>query len=134
MRMPNPAIRVTTEVPPPLPLVSAGEVEGTLVKPGGTSLPGVGLELLDVEGRVVRETQTEFDGFFLFEGVPYGEYGVQIAKLSAQALKISQRLPGRAVVGEENQVARLGTVVANFDTVLAEAPIGQPLLRSAPEL
>ena len=27
-----------------------------------------------------------------------------------------------------------GTVVANFDTVLAEAPIGQPTLRSAPDL
>ena len=114
---PRPGVAVTVE----LPLVSAGEVEGTLMRKGGGVLAGVGLELLDVEGRVVRETQTEFDGFFLFEGVPYGEYRVRMAKLSAQAIGMSTGVLARAVVDDENQIAKLGAVVASVNMELAKA-------------
>ncbi|WP_173205412.1 carboxypeptidase-like regulatory domain-containing protein [Sphingopyxis sp. BSNA05] len=103
---PRPGIATTVE----LPLVSAGEVEGTLVRRGGGTIAGVGLELLDGEGRVVRETRTEFDGFFLFDGVPYGSYTVRIEKLSAQAIRVPTQLTARAVVDDDNQVARLGAV------------------------
>ena len=119
---PRPGVAVTVE----LPLVSAGEVEGTLVQQGGGALAGVGLELLDSEGRVVRETQTEFDGFFLFEGVPYGSYGIQIAKLSAQAAGVSPLISGRAIVDDDNQIARLGIVTAKGDTIMAEAISADP--------
>ncbi len=115
---PRPGIATTVE----LPLVSAGEVEGTLVKPGGGSLPGVGLELLDEEGRVIRETRTEFDGFFLFDGVPYGNYRLRIEKLSAQALRVSPAVGKSAIVDDDNQVARMGAVVANLDAVIAAKP------------
>jgi len=127
---PRPGVAVTVE----LPLVSAGEVEGTLMRKGGGALAGVGMELLDVEGRVVRETHTEFDGFFLFEGVPYGAYGVRIEKLSAQAIKVSPILSVRAVVDDDVQVARLGAVIAQMDAVLANAGFGQPSQKSAPEM
>ncbi len=115
---PRPGIATTVE----LPLVSAGEVEGTLVKPGGGSLPGVGLELLDEEGRVIRETRTEFDGFFLFDGVPYGNYRLRIEKLSAQALRVSPAVGKSAIVDDDNQVARMGAVVAKLDAVIAAKP------------
>jgi len=127
---PRPGVAVIVE----LPLVSAGEVEGTLMRKGGGALAGVGMELLDVEGRVVRETHTEFDGFFLFEGVPYGAYGIRIEKLSAQAIKVSPVLSARAVVDDDNQIARLGAVVAQIDAVLAETGFGQPTQKSAPGL
>lgn len=116
---PRPGIATTVE----LPLVSAGEVEGTLTKRGGGSLPGVGLELLDMEGRVVRETRTEFDGFFLFDGVPYGKYSLRIEKLSAQALRVSPVLGKAAIVDDDNQVARLGAVIAALDSVVAAKPV-----------
>lgn len=112
---PRPGIATTVE----LPLVSAGEVEGSLVKPGGGTLSGVDLELLDQEGRVVRETQSEFDGFFLFDGVPYGKYRLRIEKLSAQALRVSPMVGQSVTVDDDNQVARMGAVVAALDGVMA---------------
>ena len=119
---PRPGVAVTVE----LPLVSAGEVEGTLVRKGGGTISGVGLELVDVEGRVVRETQTEFDGFFLFDGVPYGSYAVRIAKLSAQAIQVSTTLLTRVVVDEDNQVARMGTVTVTSNANMAANDVDQP--------
>ncbi|VWX60474.1 MSCRAMM family protein [Sphingorhabdus sp. 109] len=112
---PRPGIATTVE----LPLVSAGEVEGTLVRRGGGAIAGVGLELVDSEGRVVRETQTEFDGFFLFDGVPYGAYTVRIAKLSAQAIRVPVLLAARALVDDDNQIARLGAVTVGSSVHLA---------------
>lgn len=119
---PRPGVAVTVE----LPLVSAGEVEGTLVRKGGGTISGVGLELVDVEGRVVREAQTEFDGFFLFDGVPYGSYAVRIAKLSAQAIQVSTTLLTRVVVDEDNQVARMGTVTVTSNANMAANDVDQP--------
>ena len=119
---PRPGVAVTVE----LPLVSAGEVEGTLVRRGGGPIAGVGMELVDGEGRVVREAQTEFDGFFLFDGVPYGSYTVRIAKLSAQAIQVPVILGARAVVDEENQVARLGAITVGTNANMAQNDIGRP--------
>ncbi|WP_430427281.1 MSCRAMM family protein [Parasphingorhabdus sp.] len=127
---PRPGVSVTVE----LPLVSAGEVEGTLIRDGGAPLSGVDLELLDAQGRSVRQTQSEFDGFFLFEGVPYGTYGVRIAKLSAQAISMSPILSVRAVVDDDNQVARLGAVVATMDQIMANAGFGEPSQKNAPAM
>ncbi|MEP2381814.1 MAG: carboxypeptidase regulatory-like domain-containing protein, partial [Parasphingorhabdus sp.] len=110
---PRPGVASTVE----LPLVSAGEVEGTLRRKGGGVLAGVGLELIDVEGRLVRSTVTEFDGFFLFEGVPYGRYRVRIQDLAAQAIKVSSLLGVQLIVDDDNQIARLGVVTAQPDTV-----------------
>src|SRR6202008_580176 len=60
---PRPGGAITVD----LPLASAGEIHGTLVRGGGGALEGVDLELLDAQGRVARVTRTEFDGYFLFE-------------------------------------------------------------------
>lgn len=120
---PRPGVASTVE----LPLVSAGEVEGTLRRKGGGVLAGVGLELIDVEGRLVRSTLTEFDGFFLFEGVPYGRYTVRIQDLAAQAVKVSSLLGARVTVDDDNQIARLGVVLAKPETVIASAgPLPAP--------
>jgi len=103
---PRPGIAAMVE----LPLVSAGEVDGVLVRAGGGALEGVDLELVDIEGRVVKTMRTDFDGFFVFEGVPYGEYSVRIAALSAQAIGVNAALGRRAFVSDENDSVRLGTV------------------------
>ena len=115
-----------------LPLVSAGEIEGTLIRSGGGAIAGVGLELVDGKGRVVRETQTEFDGFFLFDGVPYGNYSLRIGKLSAQAIGVPMFLSARAVVDEDHQVARLGAVTVGARGNMADNAIGRPNPISAP--
>lgn len=105
---PRPGVSIVID----LPLSSAGEVDGTLLRDGGTALEGVDLELIDLEGRVARKTRSDFDGFFLFEGVPYGRYTLRIAKSIADAVRLAPALPGVATVGEGSPLFHLGAVVA----------------------
>jgi|CXWL01.1.fsa_nt_gi hypothetical protein len=115
---PRPGVAVAIE----LPLVSAGEIDGTLVRAGGGHFEGVDLELLDAEGRVAARTRSEFDGFFLFEGIPYGRYTVRIARLSAEAARVATTLNGVAVVGGATPSVHLGTIAAEALARQAAAP------------
>jgi hypothetical protein len=63
-------------------------------------------------GRVVATTRSDFDGFFLFEKVPYGNYSVRIATLSAQAARISAQLSASATVTDKDPAPHLGMLVA----------------------
>ncbi|MBB5684067.1 MSCRAMM family protein [Sphingobium boeckii] len=103
---PRPGIAIAVD----LPLRSAGEVEGTLVRAGGGLLEGVDIELIDVEGRVAAVTRSEFDGYFLFEGVPYGRYTLRIGKIAADAAKLSPLLAKIAQVGDRQPSVNLGAV------------------------
>jgi hypothetical protein len=90
-------------------LVAAGDIEGALVKNGGLGFEGVDLELVDSDGSVIATARTDYDGYYLFEGVAYGTYRVRIAKASAEAIGVSQELNLQATVSDEHPVARLGT-------------------------
>jgi hypothetical protein len=105
---PRPGVAVAID----LPLVSAGEVDGTLVRSGGSAIEGVDLELLDPEGRVAGKTRSEFDGYFLFEGVPYGRYTIRITSLAADAARLARGLGGVAQVSGKSPSAHLGAVSA----------------------
>jgi hypothetical protein len=69
----------------------------------------VDLELVDSSGAVVGTARTDYDGYFLFEGVPYGSYRVRMAKDSAQAIGVPQELNLQATVNDSEPVARLGS-------------------------
>ena len=112
---PRPGVVVAVEIP----LVSTGDIDGTLVRSGGGNLEGVDLELVGAEGRVQARTRSEFDGFFIFEGVPYGRYSVRIAKLSAEATKLDAMLGGIALVSETTPSVHLGAVAAQVMGVRA---------------
>lgn len=115
---PRPGVAVIID----LPLVSAGEVDGTLVRAGGGKLEGVDLELVNVEGRTVAKTRSEFDGFFLFEGVPYGRYTLRIAQNSANAAHVATRLAGVALINGASPSVHLGTLAAEAAIREALAP------------
>ncbi|MFM9853184.1 MAG: collagen binding domain-containing protein [Sphingomonadaceae bacterium] len=107
--VPRPGVAIVVD----LPLVSAGEVDGTLMNANGTTFEGVDLELVDVEGRVARTTRSEFDGFFLFDGVPYGRYRLRVAKASAEAARLDPVLRGDLIVGDAVPSLHLGILTAN---------------------
>lgn len=115
--VPRPGVVTVVE----LPLVAAGEVEGTLVSMNGSPLSGVDLELLDSEGRVRGVARTEFDGFFLFESVPYGRFTVRVSALSAQAVKVAPQLDVVAILNDANPRAKLGQVKSRSTDVIAKA-------------
>ena len=112
---PRPGVSIAID----LPLSAAGEIDGTLLRDGGTPLEGVDLELIDVEGRAIRKTRSEFDGFFLFEGVPYGRYSLRIARSVADAIKLAPMIGGIATVGDKTPLFHLGAVIARPADALA---------------
>jgi hypothetical protein len=103
---PRPGVPAEVEIG----LVGGGDIEGAIVKNGGLGFEGLTLELVDGRGRVVATTQSDFDGFFLFERVPYGAYKVRIAAESATVARVAQDLNVTAEVSEARSVARLGSI------------------------
>ncbi|MCK5956864.1 carboxypeptidase regulatory-like domain-containing protein, partial [Klebsiella pneumoniae] len=114
---PRPGVPVTIE----LPLVSAGEISGNLQREGGKNLSGVDIELLDKAGRVVKTTRSEYDGFFLFEFVPYGSYKLRVAAVAAAVVGVEPSLPGVAELGKAKGMVDLGIVTARAAQRIASA-------------
>jgi hypothetical protein len=115
--VPRPGVSANVEIG----LVGGGDVEGALVKSGGLGFEGVGLELVDSNGKVVGTTLTDFDGFFLFERVGYGSYTIRVSKESAAAAKIAPELGIHFVVNPDKPLIRLGTIQAVAQAHLADA-------------
>ena len=93
-----------------LPLVGTGDIDGTLVRQSGGTLEGVDLELIDSGGRTVARSRSDFDGFFLFETVPYGRYSLRVAELSAAAIRAAPALSGEPVVSAKSPSVHLGAI------------------------
>lgn len=98
-----------------LPMSPTGEIEGLLLNPSGIEQPGVKLELLDARGAVVADTISEFDGFFLLQKVPYGEYRLRVAEDAARKLAVQQDLTSEKMVdglrvNREQDIVRLGPI------------------------
>jgi hypothetical protein len=115
--VPRPGVPANVEIG----LVGGGDVEGALTKNGGLGFEGVKLELVDSSGKVVGNTLTDFDGFFLFERVAYGSYTIRVAQDSAAAAKIAADLGIHFVISPDKSVVRLGTVQAVPQAHLADA-------------
>jgi hypothetical protein len=72
-----------------LPLAPTGEIEAVLLGPEGEPQGGVTIELTDPAGRVLYQTVSDFDGYVLFDSVPYGDYRLRIGTDSAAALGVA---------------------------------------------
>ncbi len=119
---PRPGVPITIE----LPLVAAGEISGTLQREGGKKLSGVEIQLLDKSGRVVKSTRSEYDGYFLFEFVPYGKYSLRVAGTSATIVGVEASLPGIAELARKNPMVDLGIVTAKPALRVAAMPAQAP--------
>jgi hypothetical protein len=93
-------------------LVGGGDIEGTVVKSGGLGFEGLALELVDHSGKVVATVQSDFDGFFLIERVPYGRYSLRLAAASAEAAHVQSGLIQAIEIDDNQPVVRLGSIVA----------------------
>lgn len=108
--VPRPGVPAEVEIA----LVGAGDVEGSVVKGGGTGFEGLDLELVDDGGRVVAQARSDYDGFFLFERVPYGSYRVRVSAASAEATAVAPDLRVTAKVSPDKSVVRLGTILVEM--------------------
>ncbi len=103
------------------PLVSAGEVSGTLVKEGGGLYTGVDLELIDKNGIVIKKTRSEFDGFFLFESVAYGEYSIRVNPLVADIIGVQSQIEEKAILNADNPTFDFGSLPVSPKIRIASA-------------
>ncbi len=120
---PRPGVAAVLE----LAVSPTGEVEGEILSPDAEPLAGVELELIGPDGLIAARTMTEFDGFFLFERVPYGRYRLKMSSTSEQVLGPAGELAGGIEVGPQQTVDRVGTIRLQQQTVVAQArgpPIG----------
>jgi len=104
--VPRPGVPADVEIG----LVGGGDIEGAVVKNGGLGFEGLDLELVDPSGKVVATARTDYDGFFLYERVPYGEYVIRVSKDSSFAAKIASDLGLHATLSPQKTVVRLGVV------------------------
>jgi hypothetical protein len=104
--------------PVDFPVIVTGEIDGMVyLRQGGAALEvaDVALELVDEEGKTVAETRSAFDGFFLFELVKPGRYGVRVNKDQLQRLGlVSSEVRTVEVAGE-------GTIVGGLQFTLVPA-------------
>jgi hypothetical protein len=115
--VPRPGIPAEVQIA----LVGGGDVEGALMKSGELGFEGVDLELVDSNGKIAGTTRTDFDGFFLFERVPYDSYTLRVSAASAAAAKIQADLGISLKVSSEKSVVRLGAIQARLQPQLAAA-------------
>jgi hypothetical protein len=106
-----------------IPLVGGGDVEGALIKNGELGYEGVDLELVDGSGKVAGTARTDFDGFFLFERVPYGPYRLRVSAASAGAAGIVSDLGVSLHVTTEHSIVRLGSIQARLQPRIATAEL-----------
>ncbi|MCZ8172229.1 MAG: carboxypeptidase-like regulatory domain-containing protein, partial [Brevundimonas sp.] len=93
-----------------LPLAPTGEVEALLLGPDGEPRDGVTVELTDAAGTVIRQVQSDFDGFLLFDSVPYGSYRLRIGAASAAALEVRADIDQTLRIDRANPSLRLGRI------------------------
>jgi hypothetical protein len=104
-------------------LVVGGSIEGALIKSGELGFEGVDLELVDSTGKVAGTARTDFDGFFLFDRVPYGRYALRVSSASAAAAKIAIDLGLQMEVTADHTVIRLGSIRPQLPARIASTDI-----------
>ena len=104
--VPRPGVATVIE----LPVSPSGEVEGVIHSTSGVEAAGVALELIDSRGAIVASTVSEFDGFFLFERIPYGRYRIRVAADAARALGVIGQIQDAVELARDKDVARMGII------------------------
>lgn len=59
------------------PVIETGSIDGTVYYEDGSPIPGMTLELVNSEGKVVDTSETAYDGFYTYEFVPPGTYTIR---------------------------------------------------------
>lgn len=117
---PRPGVPMRVE----LPLVAAGEVSGTLVRSGGRVAGGIDIELLDRSGRVIKTTKSEYDGYFLFERVPYGQYRLRLSAMTAAIIRAEIALNTQVELTKARGMIDIGAVEVRDAVQIAAAESG----------
>ena len=114
---PRPGVAAVVE----LAVAPTGEVEGEIISSDDRPLAGVELVLVAPDGHVAARAMSEYDGFFLFDRVPYGRYKLKLSSSSEQVLGAMGELASDIALGSDQPVERLGTIRLLPTTIVAQA-------------
>lgn len=120
---------VTTVVD--FPVHNTTEIDGmTYLYKAGEQRPvaRVDLELKDESGTTISTTRSEFDGFYIFEGVIPGTYTISATTESLLRLNASNR-PSTTLTVEPN-----GDIVSGIDLIITSDGVSRITLPSTPEI
>ena len=92
-----------------IPVVTAGEVEGTVrsafdLFKSPYEQGRVPLIMTNIDNNKTIETESSFDGFFLFDKVPPGNYTLQVLPTFLESKKLETRLPMSIKVGHQGSL------------------------------
>ena len=123
------------------PVITTGEIDGTvlLVNERGEQeeFRNLTVRLLDANDQIIQETKTAYDGFYLFEEVPPGDYRVEIAPDQTRHPNLGSTLAKRVKIGEDGDVrSGINFLAGKIDdqpepVVLAEASPAPPTISLA---
>ena len=82
---------------------------------------GVELELIGSDGAAIARTRSEYDGYFLFEKVVYGKYGLRVSADSEKAIGAQGELAANIELTGQKTTAKVGTVKLRAPTTVAVA-------------
>lgn len=120
--VPRPGIPAEVQIA----LVGGGDIEGSLLKNGGLPFEGVDLELIDGAGKAVATARTDYDGFFLFERVPYGSYAIRVSQASAAAANVVADLGVHVEINGKKSIVRVGAIRTVPQAQIAQAAGSPP--------
>ena len=104
--VPRPGVSAKIEIG----LVGSGDVEGTLAQSDGRGFEGLDIELIDAAGKVVASGRSDYDGFFLFDRIPYGRYSLRLTAESAAAAGVTTAIDRTIEISAQKSVIRLGVI------------------------
>ena len=104
--VPRPGVAAKIEIG----LVGSGDIEGILVQSDGRGFEGLDIELIDASGKVVASGRSDYDGFFLFDRIPYGRYSLRLTADSSHAAGVSSAIDRIVEISAQKSVVRLGAI------------------------
>ncbi|NQY74290.1 MAG: carboxypeptidase regulatory-like domain-containing protein, partial [Candidatus Margulisbacteria bacterium] len=94
-----------------LPVVETGEIEGVvrMVSPEDERpVSGVDIHVLDLDGNILATQQSEFDGFFLFDRLPLGDYKLKVSDVQMDKLEKVASAPQMITLTSDSPVQYVG--------------------------
>jgi hypothetical protein len=109
-----------------IPIVTAGEVDGNVyIESRNKTIDGryVPLELIDSLGNVALETDTEFDGFYLFSSIKPGDYQLHVKQSYLTAKNLSQLSEHPIKIKGDGTIVRSEDIILNrnIEVILSNA-------------
>lgn len=89
------------------PIVITGEIDGTAyvqLDDQQKEVSGVVVELLDLEGNVIKSVKTEYDGFYLIDKIVAGKYQLRVSREQTDSLNLFPVKPTFVVIEPDNPI------------------------------